>query len=327
MLAEFLASLTVGPEIRHRSLAIHPLFAQQPGKLPYLALTDAMEKGFVEVTEIDEAGAVPRLLVTNSSEHFVLLLDGEELKGAKQNRVLNTTILVPPNKTIDIPVSCVEQGRWRYTSRKFAPSDVIMARTLRARKMASVTENVHAGHSYDSDQAEVWSGIREMMHARGKPSPTGALADLYIAEEAILREYREAFQAAEGQQGMAVVSGGRVVGVDFLSSPEAFCRYFPRLISSYAIDMLSLSDAGPGVGIKGVKDFLAAVTDASTETFPSPGYGMDHRIRHDTLVGSALTADGEVIHVGLFQAPSATVQKGEPFLAGYARRRRFRYDG
>jgi len=37
---------------------------------------------------------VPELLVINQGERAVLLVDGEELVGAKQNRVLNTSVLV-----------------------------------------------------------------------------------------------------------------------------------------------------------------------------------------------------------------------------------------
>ena len=41
----------------------------------------------------------------------VLLLDGDEPVGAKQNRVLNLTILAPPMAEIRIPVVCIEQAR------------------------------------------------------------------------------------------------------------------------------------------------------------------------------------------------------------------------
>jgi hypothetical protein len=38
---------------------------------------------------------------------MVLILDGEELVGTKQNRIVNTTILVAAGCEIVIPVSCV----------------------------------------------------------------------------------------------------------------------------------------------------------------------------------------------------------------------------
>ena len=51
------------------------------------------------------------------------MLDGEELIGAKQNRILNTTVLVAAHTEVTIPVSCVEQGRWGYRGRQFRPGD------------------------------------------------------------------------------------------------------------------------------------------------------------------------------------------------------------
>jgi hypothetical protein len=46
-----------------------------------------------------------------------LLLDGEQLVGAKQNRIPNMIVLVAAQTEVTIPVSCVEQGRWGYQAR------------------------------------------------------------------------------------------------------------------------------------------------------------------------------------------------------------------
>jgi hypothetical protein len=50
----------------------------------------------------------------------VLILDGEELVGATQNRIADLTIVVAAGQTRRIPVSCVEAGRWVRRSREFA---------------------------------------------------------------------------------------------------------------------------------------------------------------------------------------------------------------
>src|SRR5690606_1658034 len=74
--------------------------------------------GGAEVTGVSEAGAVPHLRLLNRGAGQVFLLDGEELAGAKQNRILNLSLLVPGGTALDIPVSCVEQGRWSWRDGK-----------------------------------------------------------------------------------------------------------------------------------------------------------------------------------------------------------------
>ncbi|MEW6219089.1 MAG: DUF6569 family protein [Thermodesulfobacteriota bacterium] len=232
-------------------------------------------------------------------------------------------MLVPPHRDLEIPVSCVERERWRYASKEFSSSPVIMERSLRARKAASVSASLRAGRSFASDQGEVWAGIRQMMDRRGMASPTEAMADPYAGEEESLRTFREAFACAEGQQGLAVVCGRRVLGLDFLSSPAAFRHCFHRLISSYAMELLDVPAAGGGGGVEGIHAFLTTAAAVSEEIVPSPGYGEDHRLRHEDLVGSALVAGNEVIHVGLFSLPPQTERPEMPALANYSCRRRF----
>ena len=80
-----------------------------------MTLEEALALGF-RITEVDAAGSVPELIAFNPLDTPVLLYDGEELLGAKQNRILNVTVLVAPKSETKIPVSCVEQGRWHARS-------------------------------------------------------------------------------------------------------------------------------------------------------------------------------------------------------------------
>src|SRR5207249_3998616 len=79
----------------------------------------------VTIGEVSAAGEVPALSVVNDADRPVLLLDGEELVGARQNRILNTTVLVAAQATLRIPVSCVEQGRWSYRGKRFETGDAV----------------------------------------------------------------------------------------------------------------------------------------------------------------------------------------------------------
>ena len=112
----------VGEPVRCQSLSVFPLFDGQQTPVEYLLSDEGIGSGSVTVEEVSEGGSVPDLLVENKGDVRVLFLEGEELVGAKQNRVLNTSVLIAAKSKVKIPVSCVEQGRWRYRSKHFGSS-------------------------------------------------------------------------------------------------------------------------------------------------------------------------------------------------------------
>ena len=128
---DFIMNIESGEMQVHKNLAIVPLYMNGNGGTAYITLKEALEKGTLTVTEVTEGGTVPELKVINKADIAVLLLDGEELAGAKQNRVLNTTVLIAAHSETVIPVSCTEHGRWSYTSSEFRDSDVIMAYNIK----------------------------------------------------------------------------------------------------------------------------------------------------------------------------------------------------
>src|SRR5690349_11920635 len=88
---------------------------------PHYRLLNSDTLPKVQITEVSEGGSVPTLMVKNGLDTRLFLIDGQELVGAKQNRILNTDVLVPAQTELKIPVSCVEQSRWSYRGRAFAP--------------------------------------------------------------------------------------------------------------------------------------------------------------------------------------------------------------
>jgi hypothetical protein len=167
--------LTFGDAQSHGALAVLPLMADLPIGPEYLTLGEALAAGTLTITEITEGGSVPELAVINAGDLPVLLLDGEELAGAKQNRVVNTTILLKEHSKTVIPVSCVEQGRWQYASREFQDSGNVMAANLRARKGRAVSESLASSGRRASDQGDVWDGVAEMACSFQVASDTGAM--------------------------------------------------------------------------------------------------------------------------------------------------------
>ena len=124
----------------------------------------------VQVTEISEGGSVPELQVENKLDVRVFLMDGQELVGAKQNRILNTDVLVPAMSTVKIPVSCVEQGRWHHNSPSFSSGKSASHRT-RSAKLARVHQNLKSQGKHDADQGAVWSEVAESLKQSGAEQP------------------------------------------------------------------------------------------------------------------------------------------------------------
>jgi hypothetical protein len=86
---------SLGPAQHHENLTIFPVLAEEPRDLPYLLMAEALALGILTIGE-KNGGQVPLLLATNAGRDPVLILDGEQLIGAKQNRMTNRTILLPP---------------------------------------------------------------------------------------------------------------------------------------------------------------------------------------------------------------------------------------
>jgi hypothetical protein len=129
-LAVFLRRSYVGPRQFHKALSLWPLLptpgAAGPNGLDYVPLADALEDGF--------SGHVPHVRVENRAATAVLILFGEELRGAKQNRVANASFLLPPREERVIDVSCVEQGRWGAGAAAAAASPVAAPSSKAARR-------------------------------------------------------------------------------------------------------------------------------------------------------------------------------------------------
>ena len=125
----------------------------------YQSMETALVNNWLEIKEVSESGNVNLLEAINLSEFYIFLMDGDILQGAKQNRVLNTSILLKPQSKTKIPVSCVEQGRWQHTSRRFFSSDIIAPSSLRGKKSEKVFQNLREEKHFMSDQNEVWNQV------------------------------------------------------------------------------------------------------------------------------------------------------------------------
>jgi hypothetical protein len=322
----FLASIKVGAKQSHRNITIYCLLAAEEADVDFLTLDEALENKFLSVTELDEHGSVPELKVVNKSDRMVLMMDGEELVGAKQNRVLNVTVLIAAHSETVIPVSCVEQGRWSYRSREFASARRAMSPDLKKKKSRSVRNSLRAFGSFSAAQGMVWQEIdAKFDRMDATPSPTMALSDLFERHQDMTQDFLKAFQAVDYQIGMIVFIDGKVAGLELLGKFSAFKKNHAKLVQSYVMDALetvSLSKEPVGRASKArVSKVLESAAAATVEKRLSVGLGEDIRMESEEIVGAGLQYEGRVLQMSIFLNDSEESEKTRSPLRRASRRR------
>lgn len=301
---DLIAGLTPGELQSYGPLQILPLFG--PGlsqASPVFSLLDnAIEAGSVEVREVSTSGTVGELHLLNSGATPVLLVDGEELVGAKQNRILNLSVLAAAGEETLIPVSCVEQGRWSYRSARFSTGKQALFVKARARKAFRMADRTDGTVNQRADQGEIWMDISSKLRRMSTESETEAMSDGFEAREADLEAFEKAFQPLPGQLGAVFILKGRGVGLEYLSSPEAFSRVFRKVLRSYAIDADEADmDAVEPPALDRAMEFLSALSKVEASQSPGVGLGKSITLLGKGVSGAGLVHEGSLIHMAVFE--------------------------
>jgi ARG/rhodanese/phosphatase superfamily protein len=312
------ALLDLGKPTVHRGITIAPLFPRVDPVARYLTLDEALGRG-LKITELDGSGSVPELTVHNGTAEAVLLYDGEELVGAKQNRILNVSVLVAPDSELRIPVSCVEAGRWHSVSADFAAAPHAAYPELRRRKAERLSERPL---ERSAAQMDVWDEVAAKSERMSIDSPTGAAGAMFEARRGDLATLAERFPLAPGQCGALLAIAGRAVCLDAVSRPDAFARLYPKLVAGYLLDAVERLD-GPVAGEEALGAFLEAVVTAPRRRERSVGMGEDVRLEAPAVIGSGLVLGEELLQLSAYARNGGGQRRPAP-IAAPARRSRHR---
>lgn len=280
-------------------LTVIGLFGGEPAK-EYVVAQQAFADGTLVIGELD-GGTVPQLEAFNEGKLPVLLLDGEHLKGARQDRIVNASILLAPEARTLLPVSCVEQGRWHYEGDEgFAPGEEISYARLRGMNAQSRSISARHGEGRSVDQHAVWQDIAAKHDELGVgPSETGAMTDAFDSHGDELDRIVRALATPEpGQTGALALVGGKPVALDSFDRPEAFAALWGRLLRGYALEALG-APKGEDDPVA-VQTFLANAASAQMSETPGVGLGTDVVMTSSRIVGNALEWGEGIVHVALF---------------------------
>ena len=309
-----ISNINIEKSVDYNGLIVFPLSSEAQSPLSYLLLEDGLRENLVSIREVSSSGSVPELTVENQAELPTLIVDGEELVGAKQNRVANLTMLLPARQTTTIPVSCVEQGRWAYDAPDFAVSSSVQYARGRAGKLRSVHREMRASGTKRSNQSEVWNSIAAKSCRMSVDSPTEAMSSIFEQYSQELDNYAQAFIPGRNQIGALFVMNNRSLGLDLFDQAATFARFLPKLVRSYAIDALERRRAdseAPATGAEATA-FLDHLSNAPFEDYPGVGLGRDAGAVANGLIAGALVVDDAVAHLTAFSELRGRQTESDP---------------
>ncbi len=223
--------------------------------------------------------------------------------GAKQNRILNTSVLIAAKSKTKIPVSCVEAGRWGYKSRHFGSSGSCSPSRLRYFVKSSVSGSLKAGRGHRSDQGKVWEEVARQQESLGTPSGTSAMSDTFDAYQDRVAEFRDKLKYIDGATGLAVAIGTKIVAVDLFDKPTTCQKVWNRLLSGFVLDALEVQPEEGQVAATDVEQTLKTAGSMPWEKAEPVGEGEEYRAKAgDALHASALTFQESPVHLSMVTA-------------------------
>lgn len=269
-------------------------------KIDLMSLEIGLDLGLVEISEINEGGNVGEVKVINKAVTPLLLLDGEEIIGSKQNRIVNTTIIIPAKSEKNIPVSCTEAGRWKYNTTKFHYSNHMATSRVRRDKLNSVSNSLRTSKSFRSNQSEVWKNIEKTERDLRLNNQTSALHDSYTKKSSDIDKYKKSFRLHDNQNGLIVYINGKLVGFEIIYNSGRYKEYHNKLIESYILDAITKQNE-EYTNVDFNKDnFTNIIKELKYEKFDSVGLGYDYRLENDDLTGSAMVYENNLINASFF---------------------------
>jgi hypothetical protein len=278
-------------------LAVYPVFCRARPRLAYRTFAQAVELGAL-ARERQGGASVRALVVENPTGLPLLVYEGEEVVGAQQNRTFAASALVAAGDTLELEVTCVEQGRWdsRRHRERLRPSPQAADPSLRRLGRAS------ANAIGSADQAQIWSAVACRMVEHDVPSRSAAMSDVFDHRRRDLDSLGRVIRHLDGQVGAVAAVAGRPMVLDLVSRAEAFASLLPRLAQGYALDALDSPESEPDD--KAAEAFLRDALVAPRLETRTAGIGNGLAIGSPGLLGGGLEHSGELIQLSAFPADS-----------------------
>ena len=247
-----------------------------------ISFSQAMQQGLITVQERGTAAVenVHWLSLYNNSDKNIFVSSGEVLAGGRQDRIVTKdTIVIAKSGRTNLPVMCVEEGRWSAKDRKFV-----------YQKMA----NTHLRKTLDESKNQVllWKEINNQLEKDKVKNKTLSYLSrnkdkVFTAQQ---NDYWQFFENKFRQTdsnivGIVCMSGDQVLGSDIFIGSNLFYGKLQPLLMGY-IEEATIFGASPAVPDERVRKYL--------DQFLKDEVSQEEFVKKN---GRIFKAGGKVIHI------------------------------
>lgn len=206
-------------------LTVYPIYSEKQDNSGMLSLEESIESGGLLITEKD-SGNVPRLLASSKAKQPVFLMAGEIVSGGKQDRIISRDLIIlPGEKDVEVPVFCVEAGRWNVKTSGFYSEENLGTNKMR-----------YLAQQSESNQSEIWDEVRKKSSEESVISGTSAYQDIYRSEEKqeeienCIQKITDYLEKNPEITGLLILHENKFVSLDIFASASLAAHILPKII-------------------------------------------------------------------------------------------------
>ena len=270
----------------------------------YLSFSEAIAKNQVQISEVNKEGLLTKLSVSNKSSDNIIILNGELIIGTqiRQDRIVDSTVLIPGYATVLINTFCGEQYRWSpRLSNKISTSESLYFSSGRANNAADINTKL-------SKQCRIWSEISEKISDFNVKSFTNSVDQIYKKKKVNVEEIVNFFKIPSEAVGVALGINHQLVNIDIFSNNCMLQIYLPKIIRSIALDSFKKISKRSYLKKKDVHRFLRQIHQANKQKrkVVEGTLGEELQFNSESVAGSILYHKEQTVHFSAFVKENKT---------------------
>ncbi len=297
-------NFNVSEPVEKNNITTFFLSSREKNNNKYLSFSEAIAKNQVQISEVNKEGLLTKLSVSNKSSDNIIILNGELIIGTqiRQDRIVDSTVLIPGYATVLINTFCGEQYRWSpRLSNKISTSESLYFSSGRANNAADINTKL-------SKQCRIWSEISEKISDFNVKSFTNSVDQIYKKKKVNVEEIVNFFKIPSEAVGVVLGINNQLVNIDIFSNNCMLQIYLPKIIRSIALDSFKKISKKSYLKKKEVHRFLRQIHQANKQKrkVVEGTLGEELQFNSESVAGSILYHKEQTVHFSAFVKENKT---------------------